>query len=166
MSDSLSSSHTPPPPSRVFSSLLSSHSLSGRAICEGPVQHNSAPAEASSSSGYNSEWISTSSGCLKRMRNCVLAIHPPALMAPLAGMASSTALLGWRSSHMLSDCVAGVSRTQVFGFATENYYVIQISASTLSVRNSLNSRMYVGLSYLVWGWGWGLVFVWFVFLPS
>jgi len=65
---------SPPPPSRVFSSLLSSHSLSGRAICEGPVQHNSAPAEASSSSGYNSEWISTSSGCLKRMRNCTGAI--------------------------------------------------------------------------------------------
>ena len=40
--------------------LFFSHSLSGRATCEGPVQHNSAPAEASGSSGYNSECISIS----------------------------------------------------------------------------------------------------------
>lgn len=50
---------------------LFSHSLSGRDTCEGPVQHNSAPTEASSSCGYNSEWISISSGRVIRMRNCV-----------------------------------------------------------------------------------------------
>lgn len=47
-------------PTPCFYPLFFSHSLSGRAACEGPVQHNSAPAEASGSSGYNSEWLSIS----------------------------------------------------------------------------------------------------------
>lgn len=83
----------------MFSPPSSSHSLSGRAIFEGPVQHNSAPAEASSSSGYNSEWISISSGCFMRMRNCVL-VSPCATFqwCHSCAMASSTAL----------SCVGGV----------------------------------------------------------
>lgn len=62
--------------SRVFPSLLFSHSLSGRAICEEPVRLNPAPAEASSSRGYNSEWISISSGHLITLRSCV-RVPPP-----------------------------------------------------------------------------------------
>lgn len=47
-------------PTPCFYPLFFSHSLSGRATCEGPVQHNSAPAKASGSSGYHSEWLSIS----------------------------------------------------------------------------------------------------------
>lgn len=96
--------------SRVFSSLLFSHSLSGRAICEGPVQHNSAPAEASGSSGYNSEWISISSRRLITMRNCV-RVSAPVSMVPLAcDRVNCGPLLGWRGFRMFSGCLcmAGV----------------------------------------------------------
>lgn len=105
----------PPPstPTLLPSSLLFSHSLSGRAICEGPVQHHSAQAEASGSRGYNSEWISISSGHLIRMSSWVQVAPPPFPWCRLCAMASivapscagiafacSVAVSAWQVSHM------------------------------------------------------------------
>lgn len=105
-------SHPPPPPPLPLSSLLFSHSLSGRAICEGPVQHHSAPAEASSSSGYNSEWISISSGHWIRMSNlvqvapplfpwCCLCVAVSTVAPSRAGVAFACCLAvsAWQVSH-------------------------------------------------------------------
>lgn len=117
LSDYLSSPRilSSPSPSRV-SPLLFSHSLSGRASCEGPVQHRPAPAEASGSSGYNSEWISISSGHLIRMRNCVRVSPPLFQRCHLCAVASAcSALLCWPSSRMFCGCLcmAGVTHTGV-----------------------------------------------------
>lgn len=121
LSDYLSSSHTlsPPPLPLPLSSLLFSHSLSGRAICEGPVQHHSAPAEASSSSGYNSEWISISSGHWLRMSNLVRVAPPLSLWCCLCAAVSTVApshagvafacclaVSAWQVSHT-GICVCG-----------------------------------------------------------
>lgn len=86
----------------------------------------------------------------------------PALMVPLAGVhPAQPSWVGRARTCSLTVCVAGLSRTQAFGFAMENYHVIQISTPTLSVRNSLNSRMYVGFSYMVWVLGEvGFCLVW------
>ena len=131
-----------PSPPRV-SCPPSSHSLSGRAICEGPVRHSSAPAEASSSSGYDSEWISISSGCSKRMGSCAL-LHAPALRVPLAGVAASTASwVGGALTYSLSAWQASHAHW-CLGLQRENDHAIQISTPTLRVRDSLNSRMRVG----------------------
>lgn len=93
------------PSSHVFSSLLFSHSLSGRAICEGPVQHNSAPAETSGSSGYNSEWLSISSGRLIRMRNCMSVSSFVPMVPPACGSTTCGPFLCWHSFCMFSGCL-------------------------------------------------------------
>lgn len=126
------------PSSRVFSSLLFSHSLSGRAICEGPVQHNSAPAETSGSSGYNSEWLSISSERLIRMRNC-MSVSSSVPMVPLAcGSTSCGPFLCWHSFRMFSGCLCMAGAAQwILVFATESRYLIQFSTCTVGVRNHL-----------------------------
>lgn len=128
--------------SRVFSSLLFSHSLSGRAICEGAVQHHSAPAEASGSSGYNSEWISISSGRLITMRNRVRVSVP---LFPWGHLRVTMSAVARSWVGLAFACVlaafAWQEWTRIWVFAVGNYDVIQFPANTASVRNHFDSGL-------------------------
>lgn len=103
---------SPPFPSPPFppSFFFSSHSLSGRAASEGPIQQGTAPAETSSGSSYNSEWIANHQGLRRHSgaalpprperpghRRCfppALAPFAPSLVVPGASRARPLAWLG------------------------------------------------------------------------
>lgn len=124
--------------SRVFSSLLFSHSLSGRAICEEPVRLNPTPAEASSSSGYNSEWISISSGHLITLRNCVRVPPPLFWCCHLCVTAHSCVGLAFACSLGTS---AWQEWTRTLVCELVNYSTTQFSISAVHVRKNFSSRL-------------------------